>query len=147
MIKELYRFLLQFFFISAQIDPTFQCLCCQDVIRITIDQFLNDLARSFELLCVPQEGSRTNEISVGGLFLPLIQLKHKGIDSFLVDVSAPLMVVNQCNGRWKTHFAPFLDPWKLTDGLGHASFVEDAKGFPKCKTCVLAFVKLLQSVK
>jgi hypothetical protein len=73
-------------------------------------------------------------------------LELVGVDSFLVNVAAFLVVVNQGDRGCERNLPAVLNAGQLTDGFSDASFVEDAECFPENEDRVLAFAKLLQVV-
>ena len=80
---------------------------------------------------MPQESAASEEIAITRHRLLLIQSDGECVDCLLVDVSAPLMVINEGHSRRKVNFSALLDPSQLTDRLGHWTFLEDAEGFPE----------------
>jgi hypothetical protein len=131
VIKILDRFLLEFFFSCTQVNPPFNTVCLQTIIWIVVDKLLNNLTGSFELLCMPQKCCGTNQIFIRSLFFSFIQLQNKGVNCFLVDMSASLVIKYESYSCWKADFAPFLNSSELTDRLCYTAFVEYSKCFPE----------------
>lgn len=92
---------------------------------------------------MPQEGGRADQVLVGCHLFALVKLQLVGVDSFLVNVAALLVVVDQGGRGCEGYLPAVLNAGQLADGLGDASLVEDAECFPEDEDRVLAFVELL----
>jgi len=84
---------LQLLFGGREIYPTFEGLRGQRV-AIIIEEFLYNGTGPFELLCMPQKCAACKKITVGGHRFLLIQSYSQGIDGFLIDISASLMIID-----------------------------------------------------
>lgn len=104
------------------------------------------MASSLELLGVPQEGGSAHQVAVAGLVLALLHLQHVHVNSFLVDVAAALIVVNEGERGGEGDLSSILNSVELADRLGDAAFVEDAKRLPESKFGILTLVKFLQDL-
>ena len=107
LFKILHWFHLKFFFWGWKEDPTFYA----DWILISssiINEFLAILTSSFELLAMPQELGGNGEILIWSHFFTRVDLKSKGINSFLINISASLMIINLCNCWCKWNFSSIL---------------------------------------
>ena len=65
------------------------------------------------------------------MLLALIELQYKGVNGFLVDVAAFLVIENKGDGGRILNFAPVLVFGKLSNCLGNTAFIVNTEGFPE----------------
>jgi len=85
---------MKLFLGRAQVHPTLD-RCGVEVSRVVLQYFLNGLARTFQLLGVPEEGGCAQQVLVTGHLLAFVLLEDEGVDALLVNVAAPFVEVNQ----------------------------------------------------
>ena len=146
LLKEVHGFGLQIFFHGGEVDPATHSLRSQ-VGAITFEALIDYLSSFFELTDVPQETGCSYQVTIICHFLALIHRQHKRVDRFLVNVAAPLMIVDQGLGCSELHLAPVLNSGQLSDRLIDVSFIENTEGLPENKNGVCALVKLLHTRK
>ena len=143
MLEENTSLVLQLLLVGTQVDPSFDALSLSGVVGAIVDEFLNDLASSFELLSMPQERGSAHQVFVGSHFLALVKLHVEGVDCFLVYVAAAFVVVNESECRREGNFAPILHAGEFAYGFGDAALVEDAERLPENEDWVLSFGEFL----
>ena len=92
---------------------------------------------------MPQEGRGRREVAVRGAVLPAIHLQSERVNSLLIDIPAPLVVVNKGNAGSQGDFAPFLDPHEFSESLCDVALFEDTEGLPEDEDWVLALAEFL----
>ena len=142
LLKEVHGLLLQFLFHSRKVDPTSDSLSIQVGI-VRLKALVDNLACTFELADVPEEGSCSYQIAIVSLLFTLIHREHECVDGFLIDVAAPLVVENEGLGCRELNLTPILDACQLTDRFIYISFVKNSVGLPKDEHWVLSLLELL----
>ena len=134
--------LLQIFLPSAEVDPSLEGRGREASLIVFYD-FIDDLSCSFELSRMPEESGSADQVLVTGVLLPFVESQDVRVNRLLVNVSASLMVVDECGGSCERALSSVLDPTKLTDSLRNAAFLEYAERLPECHDGVLSLVKFL----
>jgi hypothetical protein len=141
-LEHIHCFLLKLILVGPLVDPASQSLSIQ-IARIVFKQFLNLLASLLELLNVAQESGSAENVTVRSGLFPLIELEHIDVNGILVDVSAPLVVVDESVGGREGALTPILNLGELSDGLVDVAFVENTETLPENQDGVHSFFQFV----
>ena len=113
-----------------EVNPPLKCLSGEGV-GIIVEELLYHSTGPLELLSVPQKCPTSKQVAVRSHRLLLIQGDRQSVNSFLINVPAPLMIIYQSNCGCELYLSAFLYPGELTDSLRYATLLEDAEGLPE----------------